>query len=142
MSFLKEFKEFAMKGNVMDLAVGVIIGAAFGKIVTSLVDNIIMPVIGLFMKGASFNDAFLVLDRSKGDPASLADAKAKGIAVFAYGAFIQNVIDFLIIAFCVFLLVKFMNRIMRKKEEAPAAPPEPPAQEKLLMEIRDAIKSK
>ncbi len=141
MSFVKEFKEFAMKGNVMDLAVGVIIGGAFGKIVSSLVDNIIMPVVGLFMRGTSFNDAFLVLDSSKGVPASLADAKAKGIAVFAYGAFIQNVIDFLIIAFCVFLLVKFMNRLIRKKEAAPA-PPELSTQEKLLTEIRDVLKSK
>ena len=142
MSFLKEFREFAMKGNVMDLAVGVIIGGAFGKIVTSLVENIIMPVIGLFMNGVSFTDKFVQLDNSKGQFKTLAEAKAAGIAVFAYGAFIQSVIDFLIIAFCVFLLVKFMNRLIRKRETAPAAPPEPTAQEKLLAEIRDLLKSK
>ncbi|RAJ75587.1 large conductance mechanosensitive channel [Chitinophaga dinghuensis] len=139
MSFIKEFKEFAMKGNVMDLAVGVIIGGAFGKIVTSLVDNILMPLVGLFTQGKNFNDFFVLLDHSKGDVSTLAEAKAKGIAVFAYGAFIQSIIDFLIIALCIFMLVKFMNRLTRKQ---PAAPPEPTAQEKLLMEIRDAIKSK
>lgn len=139
MSFIKEFKEFAMKGNVMDLAVGVIIGGAFGKIVTSLVDNILMPVIGLFTQGRNFNDLFVQLDHSKGEVATLADAKTKGIAVFAYGAFIQSVIDFLIIAFCIFLLVKFMNKLTKKKEEAPA-PPELSTQEKLLTEIRDELK--
>lgn len=143
MSFLKEFKEFAMKGNVMDLAVGVIIGGAFGKIVTSLVDNIIMPLVGVFTGGANFTDNFVLLNDSKGTGfTSLAKAKEAGAPVFAYGAFIQSVIDFIIIAFCIFLLVKFMNRLARKKDDAPAAPPEPTAQEKLLMEIRDAIKSK
>ncbi|HVI46257.1 MAG TPA: large conductance mechanosensitive channel protein MscL [Chitinophaga sp.] len=137
MSFIKEFKEFAMKGNVMDLAVGVIIGGAFGKIVTSLVDNVLMPLVGLFTQGKNFNDYFVLLDKSKGEFATLADAKAKGVAVFAYGAFIQSIIDFIIIAFCVFLLVKFMNRISKKKDEAPA---EPTTQEKLLMEIRDELK--
>jgi large conductance mechanosensitive channel len=141
MSFIKEFKEFAMKGNVMDLAVGVIIGGAFGKIVTSLVDNILMPIVGIFTQGKNFNDYFYILDSSKGDVATLAEAKEKGVAVFAYGAFIQSVIDFLIIAFCIFLLVKFMNRLTRKKEEAPApAAPELSTQEKLLMEIRDELK--
>lgn len=139
MSFIKEFKEFAMKGNVMDLAVGVIIGAAFGKIVTSLVDNILMPIVGLFTHGKNFNDIFVQLDHSKGDVLTLADAKAKGVAVFAYGAFIQSIIDFLIIAFCIFLLVKFMNKLTKKKEEAPA-PAELSTQEKLLTEIRDELK--
>jgi large conductance mechanosensitive channel len=139
MSFIKEFKEFAMKGNVMDLAVGVIIGGAFGKIVTSLVDNILMPIIGLFTRGRNFNDLFVQLDNSKGEVSTLADAKTKGIAVFAYGAFIQSVIDFLIIAFCIFLLVKFMNKLTKKKEEAPA-PAELSTQEKLLTEIRDELK--
>jgi len=145
MSFIKEFKEFATKGNVMDLAVGVIIGGAFGKIVTSLVENILMPVIGLFTKGANFTDEFRLLNESKGTGfKSLAEAKEAGAPVFAYGAFLQSVIDFVIIAFCIFLLVKFMNRLTRKKEEAPApaAPPEPTTQEKLLMEIRDALKNK
>ncbi|RBL93125.1 large conductance mechanosensitive channel protein MscL [Chitinophaga flava] len=139
MSFIKEFKEFAMKGNVMDLAVGVIIGGAFGKIVTSLVDNILMPLVGLFTHGKNFNDYFVLLDTSKGDIQTLADAKAKGVAVFAYGAFIQSIIDFLIIAFCIFVLVKFVNKINRKPEPAPA---EPTAQEKLLMEIRDELRKK
>lgn len=139
MSFIKEFKEFAMKGNVMDLAVGVIIGGAFGKIVTSLVDNILMPLVGLFTHGKNFNDYFVLLDTSKGDIQTLADAKAKGVAVFAYGAFIQSIIDFIIIAFCIFVLVKFMNRINKKQEPAPA---EPTAQEKLLMEIRDELRKK
>jgi large conductance mechanosensitive channel len=139
MSFVKEFKEFAMKGNVMDMAVGVIIGAAFGKIVTSLVENILMPVIGLFTGGVNFNDHFILLDHSKGDFATLAKAKEAGVAVFAYGAFIQSVFDFIIIAFCIFMLIKFMNRLTRKKD-APA--PEPTTQEKLLMEIRDTLKSK
>ncbi|SEW20758.1 large conductance mechanosensitive channel protein MscL [Chitinophaga arvensicola] len=140
MSFIKEFKEFAMKGNVMDLAVGVIIGGAFGKIVTSLVENILMPVIGIFTGGANFNDSFFLLNTSKGSSfKSLAEAKAAGAPVFAYGAFIQSVIDFLIIAFCIFLLVKFMNKLTKKKEEAPA-PAELSTQEKLLVEIRDELK--
>ncbi|MCW3462788.1 large conductance mechanosensitive channel protein MscL [Chitinophaga nivalis] len=140
MSFFKEFKEFAMKGNVMDLAVGVIIGGAFGKIVTSLVDNILMPLIGVVTNGQNFNDSFVLLNTSKGEHfASLAAAKAAGAPVFAYGAFIQSIIDFIIIAFCIFLLVKFMNKINKKADPAAA---EPTAQEKLLMEIRDAIKSK
>jgi large conductance mechanosensitive channel len=143
MSFLKEFREFAMKGNVMDLAVGVIIGGAFGKIVTALVDNVLMPVIGLFLNGLSFTDQFWVLDSAqRGKYKTLAAAKEAGVAVLAYGAFIQSVIDFIIIAFCIFLLIKFMNRLIRKKEVAPAAPPEPTAQEKLLMEIRDLLKTK
>ena len=140
MSFLKEFKEFAMKGNVMDLAVGVIIGAAFGKIVTALVDNVLMPIIGLALNGLSFTDQFWVFDsESRGKFKTLAEAKAAGVAVLAYGAFIQSVIDFIIIAFCIFLLIKFMNRLLRKKEEAPA-PAELSTQEKLLTDIRDLLK--
>lgn len=140
MSFIKEFKEFAMKGNVMDLAVGVIIGGAFGKIVTSLVDNIIMPLIGVVTGGMNFTDKFAYLDSSKGTNfPSLAAAKAAGANVFAYGAFIQSVIDFVIIAFCIFLLVKFMNRLTNKQAAAPA---EPTAQEKLLMEIRDELRKR
>jgi large conductance mechanosensitive channel len=140
MSFFKEFKEFATKGNVMDLAVGVIIGAAFGKIVTSLVENILMPIIGLVTRGSNFTDNFVLLNDSKGTGfKSLAEAKAAGAPVFAYGAFIQSVIDFVIIAFCIFLLIKFMNRLIRKKEAAPT-PAELSTQEKLLMEIRDSLK--
>ncbi|RFS22523.1 large conductance mechanosensitive channel protein MscL [Chitinophaga silvatica] len=136
MSFIKEFKEFAMKGNVMDLAVAVIIGGAFGKIVTSLVDNILMPVIGLFTRGKNFNDYFIQLDDSKGVMHTLTEAKDKGVAVFAYGAFLQSVIDFLIIAFCIFLIVKFMNKLTNRKAEAPALT----TSEKLLTEIRDELK--
>lgn len=139
MSFIKEFRDFALKGNVMDLAVGVIIGAAFGKIVTSLVDNILMPVIGVMSGGVNFNDKFVLLSDKKGtDFPSLAAAKAAGAPAFAYGAFIQSVIDFIIIALCIFMLVKFVNKITRRKD----AVPDPTASEKLLMEIRDAIKSK
>jgi large conductance mechanosensitive channel len=142
MSFLKEFKEFAMKGNVMDLAVGVIIGAAFGKIVTALVDNVLMPVIGIFTGGVNFTDQYILLNDSKGTGfPSLAKAKEAGAPVLAYGAFIQSVIDFIIIAFCIFLLIKFMNRLIRKKEAAPT-PPELSTQEKLLTDIRDILKTK
>ncbi|MDD7318280.1 MAG: large conductance mechanosensitive channel protein MscL [Prevotella sp.] len=140
MGFIKEFKEFAMKGNVMDMAVGVIIGGAFGKIVTSLVDNIIMPLVGLATGGVNFNDMFVNLSDEKVN--SLAEATEKGVAVFAYGAFIQSIIDFLIIAFCIFLMIKAMNKLSKKKEEEPAAAPEPSAEEKLLSEIRDLIKNK
>ncbi|MFB6455637.1 large conductance mechanosensitive channel protein MscL [Chitinophaga sp. Hz27] len=142
MSFIKEFKEFALKGNVMDLAVGVIIGGAFGKIVTSLVDNLLMPLVSVFLNGANFTDKFLVIGHSDGkDYATLAEAKAHGQNAFAYGAFLQSVLDFVIIAFCIFLIVKGMNRLMKKKEEAPA-PAELTTQEKLLTEIRDTLKSK
>lgn len=143
MSFFKEFKEFATKGNVMDLAVGVIIGGAFQKIVTSLVDNIFMPVLGIVTGGINFKDKFWLLNTSKGtDFPSLEKAKEAGAPVFAYGAFVQSIIDFVLIAFCIFLLVKFMNSMRKKKEEAPAAPPAPTNEEKLLMEIRDALKNK
>jgi large conductance mechanosensitive channel len=114
----KEFKEFIARGNVIDLAVGVIIGAAFGKIVTSFVEGIIMPPIGLLFGKIDFASLFTVLDKSKGMPASLVDAKAKGIPVIAYGAFINDLVNFLIIGFVIFLLVKIVNSI-RRKEEAP-----------------------
>ncbi len=135
--FLKEFKEFAMKGNVMDMAVGVIMGGAFGKIVTSMVDDVIMPLVGKMMGGVNFSDLFVNLGDK--DFATLAEAKAAGAAVLAYGSFVQNVIDFLIIAACIFLMVKAMNKLTKKKEEAPA-PAEPSAEEKLLTEIRDLMK--
>ena len=111
---LKEFKEFVARANVIDLAVGVIIGAAFGKIVTSLVEGIIMPPIGLVLGKVDFASLFLVLNHAKGEPASLADAKAKGIPVIAYGAFFNDLVNFAIIAFVIFLLIKFVNRIRRK----------------------------
>ena len=111
---LKEFKEFIARANIIDLAVAVIIGVAFGKIVTSLVDGIIMPPIGLLLGKVEFSSLFWVLDKSKGVPISLAEAKTKGIPVLAYGAFINDIINFLIIAFVIFLLVKIVNRIRKK----------------------------
>lgn len=117
---LKEFKQFAMRGNVIDLAIGVIIGGAFGKIVTSLVNDIIMPPIGLLLGGVDFNSLFLALDGKK--YASLADAQTVGAATINYGVFISTIIDFLIIAFVIFLLVKGINRLQSKPEPAPAAP--------------------
>jgi large conductance mechanosensitive channel len=112
---LKEFKEFIARGNVVDLAVAVIIGVAFGKIITSLVDGVIMPPIGLLLGKVDFASLFYVLDHGKGDPISLADAKAKGIPVIAYGAFLNDVVNFLIVAFVVFLIVKAVNS-RRSKE--------------------------
>ena len=111
---VKDFKEFVARANVIDLAVGVIIGAALGKIVTSLVEGIIMPPIGLLLGKVDFASLFLVLDHSKGVPVSLADAKAKAIPVLAYGAFINDIVNFVIIAFVIFLLVKIVNRIRKK----------------------------
>ena len=143
MGFMKEFKEFAMKGNVMDMAVGVIIGGAFGKIVSSLVDDVLMPIIGKLTGGVSFVDLFVTL--GDGDYKTLAAAKEAGAAVFAYGQFIQNIVDFLIVAFCIFLMLKGINKMNRKKEEPkPAEPaaPKGPTQEELLAEIRDLLKKK
>jgi large conductance mechanosensitive channel len=108
---LKEFKEFIARANVIDLAVAVVIGAAFGKIVTSLVEGIIMPPIGLLLGKIDFSSLFVVLDQSKGVPASLADAKAKGVPVVAYGAFINDIVNFLIIGLVIFILVKIVNRM-------------------------------
>jgi len=112
----KEFKEFIARANVVDLAVAVIIGAAFGKIVTSLVEGIIMPPIGLLIRNVDFASLFYVLDHSKGQPLSLAEAKTKGIPVIAYGAFFNDVVNFLIVAFVIFLMIKTVNR-MRKQGE-------------------------
>ena len=111
---LKEFKAFIARANVVDLAVGVIIGVAFGKIVTSLVEGIIMPPIGLLLGKVDFSSLFLVLDHSKGVPVSLADAKAKGIPIIAYGAFLNDVINFIIIALVIFIIVKLVNKIRKK----------------------------
>ena len=140
MGFIKEFKEFAMKGNVMDMAVGVIIGGAFGKIVSSLVNDVLMPIIGKLTGGVSFTDLFVNL--GDGEYKTLAEAQEAGAAVLAYGQFIQNIIDFIIIAFCIFLMIKGMNKL---KKEEPAPEPEAPAgptQEELLAEIRDLLKNK
>ena len=137
MSMITEFKEFAARGNVVDLAVGVIIGGAFGKIVSSVVNDIVMPPIGLLLGKVDFTNLFINL--SGKEAASLADAKKAGLATLNYGLFLNTCIEFLIVAFAVFLLVKQINRL---KTEAPAAPAEPPAQEKLLAEIRDLLASK
>ncbi len=138
MSFVSEFKEFALKGNVMDLAVGVIIGGAFGKIVDSLVGDVIMPIVGRIFGGLDFSNYFFAL--SGQTATTLADAKKAG-AVLAYGSFLTVAINFVILAFIIFLMVKQMNRL---KKEAPAAPPAPPAPTPedivLLREIRDSLK--
>ena len=139
MGFIKEFKEFAVKGNVMDMAVGVIIGGAFGKIVTSLVSDVLMPIIGKLTGGISFTDLFVTL--GDGEFKTLAAAQEAGAAVLAYGQFIQNIIDFIIIAFCIFLMIKGMNKLKKKDEPAPEAPAGP-TQEELLAEIRDLLKNK
>ncbi len=140
MSMLKEFKEFAMRGNVVDLAVAVVIGAAFGKIVTSLVNDVLMPPIGKVMGGVNFSDLFINLEPGKGTFASLKAAKDAGAAVIAYGSFLNTVIDFIIVAFCIFLVVKAMNSL--KKKPVPVVPvaPEPTSEERVLSEIRDLLK--
>lgn len=134
---LKEFRDFAMKGNVLDMAIGVIIGGAFGKIVSSLVSDILMPPIGLLMGKVDFSSLFLTLS---GTPQpSLVAAKAAGTPTLNYGVFLQTVLDFLIVAFVIFMLVKQVNRF--KKDAPPALPAGPTNEEKLLIEIRDAIKN-
>lgn len=117
---LKEFRAFIMRGNVIDLAVAVVIGAAFGRIVSTLVDGVLMPPIGMLLGNIDFASLFVVLDSSKGVPASLADAKARGIPVIAYGAFLNEIVNFLIVGFAIFLLVKQVNRLQAKKPEAAA----------------------
>ncbi|MBR4729742.1 MAG: large conductance mechanosensitive channel protein MscL [Prevotella sp.] len=139
MGFISEFKEFAMKGNVMDMAVGVIIGGAFGKIVSSLVNDVLMPLIGKATGGVSFTDLFVNL--GDGEYKTLAEAQEAGAAVLAYGQFIQNIIDFIIIAFCIFLMIKGMNKMKKEKPAEPEAP-KGPSQEELLTEIRDLLKNK
>jgi large conductance mechanosensitive channel len=139
----KEFKEFAMRGNVLDMAVGIIIGAAFGKIVSSLVEDVLMPPIGLLLGKVDFSSLFINL--SGQSYPSLEAAKAAGAATLNYGIFINAIINFLIVAFAIFLLIKQVNRFTAKKEEAPAAPPAPPPPTKdqeLLSEIRDLLKKK
>jgi len=137
MNMLGEFKAFAMRGNVIDLAVGVVIGAAFGKIVTALVNGLLMPVLGILVSGVNFADLALELK-----PAVLGpnNEVVQPAVLLQYGAFLQSVIDFTIVAFAIFLLVKGINRLHRKQEEAPAAAPEPSEEVKLLREIRDQLK--
>ena len=142
---INEFRDFIAKGNVMDMAVGIIIGAAFTAIVSSLVGDLINPIIGLFAGGVDFTNNYAVLSGDVAEGASLEAARETGASVFAYGSFIMAIINFLIIAWVVFMLVKMVNRVKEaavKKEEAPAAEaPKGPTQEELLMEIRDALKA-
>ncbi len=132
MSLIKEFKAFASRGNVIDMAVGIIIGAAFGKIVSSFVADVIMPPIGIILGGVNFSDLSIVLQAAQGDAPSV---------VIAYGKFIQTIIDFTIIAFAIFMGVKAINRLKRKEEAAPTAPPAPTKEQELLSEIRDLLKA-
>lgn len=138
MSIIKEFKDFAMKGNVVDMAVGIIIGGAFGKIVSSIVNDVIMPPIGMLLGGVNFTDLKATLQEASVDAAG----QAVNAVTINYGNFIQVVIDFLIVAFAIFMVIKAMNSLKKKKEEepAPAAPPAPSAEETLLTEIRDLLK--
>ncbi len=138
----KEFRDFALKGNVIDLAIGVVIGAAFGAIVASIVDDLFMPIIGLILSGIDFSNLFIVLNNPGNVPVpSVAAAKAAGVATLNYGLFINAVVKFTIIAFVLFIVVKGVNRLRKQEAAAPAAPPAPTTEEKLLTEIRDAIKS-
>jgi large conductance mechanosensitive channel len=135
--FIQEFREFAVKGNVMDLAVGVIIGGAFGKIVDSVVGDLIMPIVGKIFGGLDFNNYFIAL--SGQTATTLVEAKKAG-AVFAYGSFITILLNFIILAFIIFLMVKQMNRLKREEAAAPAEPPPTPEDITLLREIRDSLK--
>lgn len=137
MGLLKEFKDFAMRGNVIDLAVAVIIGGAFGKIITALVADVIMPPIGLLVGGVNFTDLKWQLK-----PAEMVDGVQKAAVTMNYGNFLQVTFDFIIVAFCIFLAIKGMTSLSKKKEEAPAPAPAPSNQEVLLSEIRDLLKKK
>ncbi|NQD95488.1 large-conductance mechanosensitive channel protein MscL [Pseudomonas sp. CrR25] len=131
MSILSEFKAFAVKGNVVDMAVGIIIGAAFGKIVSSFVGDVVMPPLGILIGGVDFSDLAIVLKAAEGDLPAV---------TLAYGKFIQTIIDFTIVAFAIFMGVKVINRLKREEEAAPAAPPAPTKDQELLSEIRDLLK--
>ncbi len=133
MQILKEFKEFAIKGNAIDMAVGIVIGAAFGKIVSSLVADIVTPPIGLLLGGVDFSNLAITLKAAVGETPAV---------VLSYGKFIQAVIDFTIVAFAIFMMIKTINTLKRKEQEEPASPPEPPKQEQLLTEIRDLLREK
>ncbi len=133
MNMIQEFKTFAMRGNVVDMAVGIIIGGAFGKIVSSFVADVIMPPIGLLIGGVDFTNLAIILKQAVGDTPAV---------TLSYGKFIQSVVDFVIIAFAIFLAIKAMNTLQKKKEEAPAPPPAPTPEESLLTEIRDILKHK
>jgi large conductance mechanosensitive channel len=133
MGMLKEFKEFAVKGNMIDMAVGIIIGAAFGKVVSSLVKDVLMPPLGLLIGGVDFTDLAITLK---------AAADGAEAVTLNYGAFIQTIVDFLIVAFAIFVAIKVINTLKRKEEAAPAVPPKPSNEELLLSEIRDLLKTK
>ncbi len=134
--FIQEFKDFAMKGNVLDMAIGVVIGGAFGKIVTSLVNDIIMPGVGVLTGGLNFTDYKFVIQKGVTDGTEVITPEV----AITWGSFVQTVVDFLIIAFCIFLAVKAINRFKRKKEEPAPAAPAGPTQEELLIQIRDLLK--
>ena len=138
MSLVKEFKEFAMRGNVMDMAVGIIIGGAFGKIISSLVTDVLMPPIGKLTGGVDFSELFVVI--GPGTYETLAKAKEAGVATINYGLFINAVINFVIVAFAIFMMIKGMNALKRKEAERAAAPAPTPEDVKLLTEIRDLLK--
>jgi large conductance mechanosensitive channel len=145
MGFLKEFKEFAVRGNVVDLAVGVIIGAAFGKIVDSVVNDLVMPIVAAIIGKPDFSNLYIVLKGKEHVPPGTALVDAKKIpetAIFAYGNFITVLINFLLLALIIFLMIKAINTLRRKHEEATSAPPAPSATEQLLMEIRDELKNR
>ena len=132
MSMMSEFKSFAMRGNVVDMAVGIVIGGAFGKIVSSFVNDVLMPPIGMMMGGVDFSELAVVLKEASGEAAAV---------TLNYGIFIQTVLDFLIIAFAIFMVIRAMNNMKKKEEEAPAEPPKPSAEVELLTEIRDSLKN-
>ena len=138
MSMIKEFKEFAMRGSVVDLAVGIVIGGAFGKIVASFVNDVLMPPIGMLLGGVSFTDLQYILQESSTNEAG---EEVAAVAI-NYGMFIQSIVDFVIIAFAIFMVVKAMNSMKKKEEAAPAAPPAPTKDQELLTEIRDALLKK
>jgi large conductance mechanosensitive channel len=137
---LKEFKAFAMRGNVVDMAVGIIIGAAFGKIVSSFVNDVIMPPIGMLMGNVDFSNLFINL--SDTSYASLAMAEEAGAPLIKYGVFVNTLLDFVIVAFAIFMVIKGMNSMKKQEEEKPSAPLEPSTEEKLLTEIRDALRAR
>jgi large conductance mechanosensitive channel len=141
---LKEFKEFAVKGNVLDMAVGIIIGAAFGTVVKSLVADMIMPPIGMLLGGVDFTNLFVTIEPGTipGPYETLTAAQEAGAVTVNYGVFINEIVAFTIVAFAVFMLVRSFNKLKRKEEEAPAAPPEPSKEEVLLGEIRDLLKAR
>ena len=136
---LEEFKKFAMRGNVMDMAIGIILGASFGKIVSSFVSDVLMPPIGKIVGNVDFSSLFINLTDTAYP--SLAAAQEAGAATINYGVFLNNVLDFVIVAFAIFLVVKGMNNLKKKEEEKPTEPPKPTAEVELLTEIRDALKS-